>query len=77
MSATSDSQLLTLTQRLLDAIDNRDWLKASAIFRSLPELRKQVNELQRRLAALEAAASPPGTPDESAGGAVPWPDGSP
>ena len=31
------------------AIDNRDWLKASAVFRDLPALRKQVNELQRRL----------------------------
>jgi UDP-3-O-[3-hydroxymyristoyl] glucosamine N-acyltransferase len=35
------------------AIDNRDWLKASAIFRALPALRKQVADLQRRLAALE------------------------
>ena len=62
---------------MISSISAGTWLKASAIFRSLPELRKQVNELQRRLAALEAAASPPGTPDESAGGAVPWPDGSP
>ncbi len=45
------------------AIDNRDWLKASAVFRSLPVLRKQVQDLQRRLASLEAA--PPG--DASAG----------
>ena len=37
------------------AIDNRDWLKASAVFRMLPALRKQVNDLQRRLAALESA----------------------
>jgi UDP-3-O-[3-hydroxymyristoyl] glucosamine N-acyltransferase len=37
------------------AIPNRDWLKASAIFRKLPELRKSVADLERRLAALEAA----------------------
>jgi UDP-3-O-[3-hydroxymyristoyl] glucosamine N-acyltransferase len=36
------------------AIDNREWLKASAIFRHLPELRKQVRDLLTRLDALEA-----------------------
>jgi UDP-3-O-[3-hydroxymyristoyl] glucosamine N-acyltransferase len=36
------------------AIDNREWLKASAIFRHLPELRKQVRDLLARLEALEA-----------------------
>jgi len=35
------------------AIDNRDWLKASAIFRRLPELKKQVLDLAERLDALE------------------------
>jgi UDP-3-O-[3-hydroxymyristoyl] glucosamine N-acyltransferase len=35
------------------AIENRDWLKASAIFRRLPELKKRVADLQRRLEALE------------------------
>jgi len=35
------------------AIDNRDWLKASAIFRKLPELKKAVADLQARLDALE------------------------
>jgi UDP-3-O-[3-hydroxymyristoyl] glucosamine N-acyltransferase len=35
------------------AIPNRDWLKASAVFRKLPELRKQVAELEQRLAELE------------------------
>jgi len=38
------------------AIDNRDWLKSSAVFRSLPAMRKQVADLQRRLSALEEAA---------------------
>lgn len=46
------------------AIDNRDWLKSSAVFRGLPALRKQVAELQRRLDALEAA---PGVPGPTAG----------
>ena len=36
------------------AIPNRDWLKSSAIFRRLPELKKAVAELERRLADLEA-----------------------
>ena len=35
------------------AIPNRDWLKASAVFRRLPELRKQVADLERRLSTLE------------------------
>ncbi len=38
------------------AIPNREWLKASAVFRKLPELRKLVSDLERRLAALEAEA---------------------
>ena len=35
------------------AIDHREWLKSSAIFRRLPALRKQVAELDRRVAELE------------------------
>ena len=35
------------------AIPNRDWLKASAVFRRLPELRKQIADLEQRLAELE------------------------
>jgi UDP-3-O-[3-hydroxymyristoyl] glucosamine N-acyltransferase len=35
------------------AIDNRDWLKASAVFRKLPELKRRVAELEERLAALQ------------------------
>lgn len=36
------------------AIDNRDWLKSSAVFRHLPELRRQVKSLLARLESLEA-----------------------
>jgi UDP-3-O-[3-hydroxymyristoyl] glucosamine N-acyltransferase len=38
------------------AIANRDWLKSSAIFRQLPALKKQIAELEERLAALEKAS---------------------
>lgn len=31
------------------AIANRDWLKSSAVFRKLPELKRAVSDLQRRL----------------------------
>jgi UDP-3-O-[3-hydroxymyristoyl] glucosamine N-acyltransferase len=34
------------------AIDNRDWLKSSAVFAKLPELRSRLRELERRLDAL-------------------------
>jgi UDP-3-O-[3-hydroxymyristoyl] glucosamine N-acyltransferase len=36
------------------AIENRDWLKSSAIFRKLPELRKAVADLAARLERLES-----------------------
>jgi UDP-3-O-[3-hydroxymyristoyl] glucosamine N-acyltransferase len=36
------------------AIPNRDWLKASAVFKKLPELKKALAELERRVAELEA-----------------------
>ena len=36
------------------AIPNREWLKASAVFRKLPEIRRTVAELERRIAELEA-----------------------
>jgi UDP-3-O-[3-hydroxymyristoyl] glucosamine N-acyltransferase len=35
------------------AIANRDWLKSSAVFRRLPELRKEVADLERRVKELE------------------------
>lgn len=41
------------------AIDNREWLKASAVFRRLPELRHAVAELSKRLEVLERAADDP------------------
>jgi len=40
----------------LPAIDNRQWNKAAVIFGKLPEYRRQLIDLERRLAALEAAA---------------------
>ena len=36
------------------AIDNRDWLKSSAVFRRLPEMKKALADLEKRLAGLEA-----------------------
>jgi UDP-3-O-[3-hydroxymyristoyl] glucosamine N-acyltransferase len=36
------------------AIPNRDWLKASAVFRQLPALKKRIAELEDRLAELES-----------------------
>ncbi|MCI0665579.1 MAG: UDP-3-O-(3-hydroxymyristoyl)glucosamine N-acyltransferase [Acidobacteria bacterium] len=35
------------------AIDNRDWLKSSAIFAQLPKLQKEIRELKARMAELE------------------------
>jgi UDP-3-O-[3-hydroxymyristoyl] glucosamine N-acyltransferase len=40
------------------AIDNREWLKASAVFRRLPELKKALTSLQRRLDELETRLGP-------------------
>jgi UDP-3-O-[3-hydroxymyristoyl] glucosamine N-acyltransferase len=36
------------------AVDNREWLKASAVFRRLPELRRTIARLATRLAELES-----------------------
>jgi UDP-3-O-[3-hydroxymyristoyl] glucosamine N-acyltransferase len=35
------------------AIDNRDWLKSSAVFAQLPRLQREIRELKARLAKLE------------------------
>jgi UDP-3-O-[3-hydroxymyristoyl] glucosamine N-acyltransferase len=42
------------------AIDSREWRKASVIFKRLPELKRRIEELEARLAALTARA--PGDP---------------
>jgi len=36
------------------AISNRDWLKSSAVFRRLPELKKKLSDLEARIQELEA-----------------------
>jgi UDP-3-O-[3-hydroxymyristoyl] glucosamine N-acyltransferase len=36
------------------AIDNREWLKSAAVFRRLPELKRALADLERRLAQIEA-----------------------
>jgi UDP-3-O-[3-hydroxymyristoyl] glucosamine N-acyltransferase len=36
------------------AIDNREWLKSSAIFRKLPDMRKKIADLEQRIVDLEA-----------------------
>ena len=37
------------------AIDNKEWLKSSVIFKKLPELRKKIADLEQRILELEAA----------------------
>ncbi len=44
------------------AIPNREWLKSSAVFRRLPELKKTVTDLDARLAALERRLAGDGVP---------------
>ena len=39
------------------AIDNRDWLKSSAIFAQLPRMQKEIKELKERVAKLESEKS--------------------
>jgi UDP-3-O-[3-hydroxymyristoyl] glucosamine N-acyltransferase len=46
----------------LPAIDNRDWTKAAVLFARLPEWRRQLLDLERRLAALETTAQAAGVP---------------
>ncbi|MFN8058905.1 MAG: UDP-3-O-(3-hydroxymyristoyl)glucosamine N-acyltransferase [Vicinamibacterales bacterium] len=45
------------------AIPNRDWLKSSAVFRKLPELRRTIAALEARLAALEGALAARSDPE--------------
>jgi hypothetical protein len=40
------------------AIDNRGWLRSSAIFAKLPELQRRLRELERRVADLLAGKPP-------------------
>jgi UDP-3-O-[3-hydroxymyristoyl] glucosamine N-acyltransferase len=40
------------------AIDNRDWLKASAVFRKLPDLKRRLTDLAQRLDVLEQRLKP-------------------
>jgi UDP-3-O-[3-hydroxymyristoyl] glucosamine N-acyltransferase len=37
------------------AIANRDWLRSSAVFARLPQLQKELRELQRKVAQLESS----------------------
>lgn len=46
------------------AIDNREWLKASVLFRRLPELKKKIGDLERRIAELEAKLANVHAPDK-------------
>jgi UDP-3-O-[3-hydroxymyristoyl] glucosamine N-acyltransferase len=46
----------------LPAIDNRQWNKSAVLFARLPEWRRQLLDLERRLAALEATAETAGVP---------------
>ncbi|MCL4812539.1 MAG: UDP-3-O-(3-hydroxymyristoyl)glucosamine N-acyltransferase [Vicinamibacteraceae bacterium] len=46
------------------AVDNREWLKTSAVVRKLPEMRKALAQLEKRVAALEREAG--GSEDPSA-----------
>jgi len=46
------------------AIDNRDWLKSAAIYRSLPVLKKRVADLEQRLAELEEKLAQCVTPSD-------------
>jgi UDP-3-O-[3-hydroxymyristoyl] glucosamine N-acyltransferase len=48
-NSTDPGELLSGTP----GIPNREWLKASALFRRLPELKRLVTELERRVAELE------------------------
>jgi UDP-3-O-[3-hydroxymyristoyl] glucosamine N-acyltransferase len=44
------------------AIDSREWRRASVIFKRLPELKRRIEELEARLAALTSRGASPGEP---------------
>jgi UDP-3-O-[3-hydroxymyristoyl] glucosamine N-acyltransferase len=44
------------------AIDSRAWRRASVIFKRLPELKRRIEELEARLAALTSGGGAPGDP---------------
>jgi UDP-3-O-[3-hydroxymyristoyl] glucosamine N-acyltransferase len=46
------------------AIDNREWRKASVVFRRLPELKKRIEQLEAQVAELTRALSQPERPSE-------------
>lgn len=49
------------------AVDNREWLKSSAVARKLPQLKKRIAELEQRVASLEAQVASVAIPDETRG----------
>jgi UDP-3-O-[3-hydroxymyristoyl] glucosamine N-acyltransferase len=46
------------------AIDSREWRKASVVFKRLPELKRRIEELEARIAALMSSAPAPGDSSE-------------
>ncbi|MBI4887010.1 MAG: UDP-3-O-(3-hydroxymyristoyl)glucosamine N-acyltransferase [Acidobacteria bacterium] len=46
------------------AIDSHEWRRASVVFKRLPELKRRIEELEARLAALTGQAAVPGEPAE-------------
>ena len=47
------------------AIDNRDWLKSSVVFKRLPEIKRALADLEKRLSRVESArGTGPDTPHE-------------
>jgi UDP-3-O-[3-hydroxymyristoyl] glucosamine N-acyltransferase len=46
------------------AIDNHEWRKSSVLFKRLPELKRRIEELEERLAALAPQAGTPGETPE-------------
>jgi UDP-3-O-[3-hydroxymyristoyl] glucosamine N-acyltransferase len=49
------------------AVDNREWLKSSAVARKLPDLKKRIAELEQRVASLEARLASVALPEQTRG----------